>query len=88
MTECGTEHDKKVRNFQGDSFNSFNAEYWLKSTGMNLDKGHCLPPEKNCGPSFPFSTLRDSKVVRYIRQNLTESTTDLPALFKFGQSAA
>ena len=32
MTECGTEHDKKVRNFQGDSFNSFNAEYWLKST--------------------------------------------------------
>ena len=56
--------------------------------GMNLDKSHCLPPEKNCGPSFPFSTLRDSKVVRYIRQNLTESTTDLPVLFKFGQSAA
>ena len=60
----------------------------LVKFGMNLDKSHCLPPEKKCGPSFPFSTLRDSKVVRYIRQNLTESTTDLPVLFKFGQSAA
>ena len=30
MTECGTQHDEKVRNFQGD--NSFNEGYWFKST--------------------------------------------------------
>ena len=88
MTKCGTKHDEKERNFQGDnSINELGLKVLVKF-GMNLDKSHCLPPEKNCGPSFPFSTLRDSKVVRYIRQNLTESTTDLPVLFKFGQSAA
>ena len=30
MTKCGTKHDEKERNFQGD--NSINEVYWFKST--------------------------------------------------------